>query len=189
MTSSDVVCDPSRVVEFSEQQLVDCDHECTDGDCDAGCNGGLMVNAFKFYQSTEACFETNYPYDGQDLECRQETCYHDSQRITDYYQSLDQDPEDIYDNLYYLGVHSIAVDASSMVFQFFSDGVINSDSCGTSLNHGVLLVGYIATDNAWKVKNSWGADWGSSGYVYIEKSDEVGPGFCGVNMDISRPNL
>ena len=38
---------------------------------------------------------------------------------------------------------TIALDAGSAAFQFYSSGVIKQgDNCGTSLNHGVVLVGY-----------------------------------------------
>jgi hypothetical protein len=43
-------------------------------------------------------------------------------------------------------------------------------SCGYSdkVNHAVVLVGY--TPDYWIVKNSWGSDWGLSGYVHITRS-------------------
>ena len=40
----------------------------------------------------------------------------------------------------------------------------------------------------WRVKNSWGADWGDSGYIQIAL--EGGPGekgICGINMQPSAP--
>ncbi|MBT2975943.1 C1 family peptidase, partial [Vibrio anguillarum] len=40
-----------ELVGLSEQQLVDCDHECDPvekNDCDAGCGGGLMTSAFEY---------------------------------------------------------------------------------------------------------------------------------------------
>ena len=46
--------------------------------------------------------------------------------------------------------------------------------CGSSLDHGVLAVGY--DDSAWLVKNSWGASWGEKGYVRLA----VGSDTCGL---------
>merc|ERR1711957_1037586 len=49
-------------MEFSEQQLVDCDHV----DEDAGCGGGLMDSAFKYLMSsTGVCSEETYGYTGK----------------------------------------------------------------------------------------------------------------------------
>jgi len=51
----------------------------------------------------------------------------------------------------------------------YSGGVIDDASCGTSLDHGVLAVGYDDSANPpyYLVKNSWGASWGDNGYVKI----------------------
>jgi len=59
--------------------------------------------------------------------------------------------------------------------------VITGTSCGTQLDHGVLVVGYgTDTDGTdyYIVKNSWGPDWGQSGYVWIGR--ESGAGVCGI---------
>ena len=48
---------------------------------------------------------------------------------------------------------SIWVDAEP--WQFYMGGIIDSSTCGTSLDHCVHLVGYKSTDNYWIVKNSW----------------------------------
>jgi len=54
----------------------------------------------------------------------------------------------------------IAVDASQ--WQTYNGGVMQSSSCGTRLDHAVLLVGVSQEHNAWIVRNSWGEGWGVS---------------------------
>ncbi|KAJ4870405.1 KDEL-tailed cysteine endopeptidase CEP1 [Raphanus sativus] len=60
---------------------------------------------------------------------------------------------------------SVAVDAGSSDFQFYSEGVFTG-RCGTELNHGVAAVGYGTTIDGtkyWIVKNSWGEEWERKG--------------------------
>lgn len=79
---------------------------------------------------------------------------------------------------------SVAIEADQSIFQFYSSGVIPSSSCGASLNHAVLLVGYgsyLGTDY-WLVKNSWGSSWGLAGYVMLQRSGTNGPDTCGIQL-------
>nr|KJB29612.1 hypothetical protein B456_005G110200 [Gossypium raimondii] len=59
-----------ELVSLSEQQLVDCDHECDPqqyGACDSGCNGGLMTSAFEYTLKVGGLErEKDYPYIGND---------------------------------------------------------------------------------------------------------------------------
>jgi len=87
-----------------------------------------------------------------------------------------------------VNLFSIAIQANQPCFQFYTSGVLTDDNCGQKLDHGVLAVGY-GTDNGvnyWKVKNSWGASWGESGYIRIEKSSKD---LCGVLDAPSFPSL
>ncbi|KAL8466721.1 hypothetical protein ACS0TY_035686 [Phlomoides rotata] len=63
-----------ELVSLSEQQLVDCDHECDPdevGSCDDGCNGGLMNNAFEYTLKVGGLqSEKDYPYTGTDGVCK-----------------------------------------------------------------------------------------------------------------------
>ena len=69
------------------------------------------------------------------------------------------------------GPLSICVDAAS--WQFYSGGVLKT--CGQQIDHCVQLTGYSTVDGtaAWNVRNSWGADWGQSGYIYIERGENL----------------
>jgi len=86
-----------------------------------------------------------------------------------------------------IGPVSIAIEADQPVFQLYTGGVISSASCGTNLDHGVLIVGY-GTDTAtnldyWLVKNSWGPKWGEKGYVRLVRNKNE----CGLNSAASYP--
>uniref|UniRef100_A0A5B7A823 Putative cysteine protease Cp3 n=1 Tax=Davidia involucrata TaxID=16924 RepID=A0A5B7A823_DAVIN len=70
-----------KLVSLSEQQLVDCDHECDPdepGSCDSGCNGGLMNSAFEYSLKAGGLMrEEDYPYTGTDRG----TCKFDKTKI------------------------------------------------------------------------------------------------------------
>ncbi len=63
---------------------------------------------------------------------------------------------------------SVAVDATN--WSAYKSGVFNN--CKANLNHGVLLVG--VSDQAWKVKNSWGTNWGESGFIRVARGNTCG---------------
>ena len=84
---------------------------------------------------------------------------------------------------------SVAVEADQNVFQFYSSGVLTA-ACGTNLDHGVLAVGYgtLSGQDFYLVKNSWGADWGSKGYIMLGRGPKFGAaGQCGIQMAASYP--
>ena len=85
---------------------------------------------------------------------------------------------------------SVAIEADKLVFQAYTGGVLNSDKCGTTLDHGVLAVGYGTEDGQdyYLVKNSWGASWGDAGYIKIANNGD-GDGICGIQLSATRPKM
>jgi len=171
---------------LSEQQLVDC----SDAEGNEGCDGGEMDDAFKYAEKEGGlCSETEYPYTGVDGTCKATTCGTKYNAIKSY-TDVTVDDETALETAVVSGCVSVAIEADQAAFQYYSSGVLTG-LCGTSLDHGVLVVGY-GTDGSqeyWKVKNSWGSTWGMAGYVYIcrDCSKNGVEGECGINMDPSYP--
>ena len=76
-----------------------------------------------------------------------------------------------------------SIDAASMSFYNYSEGIFDDPKCGTSLNHATLVVGYGAEYSTgkeyWIMKNSWGTYWGDEGYIKILITDDK-VGICGI---------
>lgn len=47
------------------------------------------------------------------------------------------------------------------------------------MNHGVVVVG-VDENGVWKVRNSWGANWGESGYIRLAAGNTCGVCIAGI---------
>lgn len=169
--------------DFSEQQLMDCSWKYGD----FGCNGGLMDNAFEYAIDNGMCLEDDVPYLAENHRCSEMTPCKIVAKFSKCYDVTPNNQQHLKEAVSHQPV-SIAIQADTRVFQFYKSGIIDSDDCGTQLDHGVLIVGYgeDSGQKYWIVKNSWGEDWGESGYVRIARSDETDdPGICGIAMQPS----
>jgi len=174
------------LISLSEQQLVDCSYK----EGNLGCNGGDMDAAFKYINSEGGlCTEAAYPYKGVDGSCQATTCGDKYDDIASY-DDVTIDSESALETATVSGCVSVGIEADQSAFQFYSSGIL-SGNCGTSIDHGVLVVGYgtSGSDEYWKVKNSWGTTWGEAGYVLICKDcDKNGSkGECGIYTGPSYP--
>jgi len=195
----------NKLTSFSEQLLVDCSHGCSNEPpygnvCNQGCNGGWQWNAFGdiiAWGGVET--EKEYPYTAVTGTCQMNnklltakianfTCLSNSSSS----KGANEDQMAAY--LVAHGPLSIAMDATPL--QSYSSGILDpnswwdpTDTCATQqLDHALLLVGFGVEDSEiwgktpyWIVKNSWGADWGESGYFRIIR----GAGACGINNAVS----
>jgi len=182
-TEGSVAIKTGKLNSLSEQQLVDCSTSYGN----MGCNGGLMDYAFEYIIGNGGiCSEEAYPYTGADGTCKSSSCQSVSSIAS--YQDVSQESEQALMAAVAQQPVSVAIEADQSGFQFYSSGVFGG-ACGTSLDHGVLVVGY-GTDSGkdyWKVKNSWGASWGSQGYILIERGLQSPYGECGILMEPSYP--
>ena len=98
---------------LSEQQLVDCSGSYGN----AGCDGGLMDNAFRYVIATGGlCSESEYAYTGEDGTCQSASCgtYYDA--ISNY-ADVTSDSEPSLEAAVAQGPVSIAIEADQYAFQ------------------------------------------------------------------------
>jgi len=171
----------NKLLSLSEQQLMDC----STGEGNQSCNGGLMDYAFEYVISSGIGSEDAYPYKAVDESCKSFSKVATISKYTDLAQTdaalasaVTQQPI------------AVAIEADQSAFQFYSSGVLTG-TCGTNLDHGVLAVGYGVLNNVqyWKVKNSWGASWGMNGYVLIQRGKAQSGGQCGILLASSYPTV
>merc|ERR1719473_1020084 len=144
-----------------------------------------MDNGFKFVESSGICLEADYPYTsggGTTGSCV--TGCKAAATLTGFTDVPAKD-EDALKSFVSSHPVSVAIEADKSAFQLYKGGVLDSTSCGEQLDHGVLAVGY-GTDGGkdyYKVKNSWGATWGESGYIRMVQ----GKNMCGIADSASYP--
>jgi len=171
-----------NLVSLSESNLVDCSW------LNHGCNGGMMDLAFRYAETYPLETEANYPYKASTgiFACKYDKSKGAVQVKT--YNDVTPKSSDAFKAALQNGPVSVAIEADQAVFHQYTGGIITSTSCGTSLDHGVLTVGYgvdAKVGEYYIVKNSWTTGWGEAGYVRIAVAD--GAGICGIQSQPSYP--
>jgi cathepsin L len=165
----------------AEQQLVDC----AGAQGNQGCNGGLMDYAFDYVIKNNGIgSEASYKYTARDGTCKKVP----SVSTISAYKDVAEGDEDALMEAVKMQPVAIAIEADQACFQFYHSGVLDDASCGTNLDHGVLLVGFdtnSAGKDYWIVKNSWGTSWGAQGYILFVR----GKNQCGLTLAASYPTV
>ena len=164
-----------ELVGLSEQQLVDCDSR------DGGCDGGNPKRAFHWIVNNGGITtESDYPYVAKKGQCRADSNV--AVRISGASYVLPYNNETVLAK--YVAQQPVAVlmDASGDNLQHYESGIYTGP-CNTSLNHGLLAVGYgVSAEGVqyWIVKNSWGQTWGQNGFMLMRKGADGRKGLCGI---------
>lgn len=164
---------------FSEEQTLDCDTT------SYGCNGGWPYSAYKYLiQAGGVESEADYPYTASGGQCNANPSDFEKCKPSSWkYVTQSQDESTMKNFLYNNSPLSICVDASS--WQFYSGGVIMASNCGTQIDHCVQATGWTTVQGtaAWIVRNSWGTDWGNSGYLYVQYGEDT----CAIAQEVTVP--
>jgi len=158
---------------LSPQQIVDCDTT------DDGCNGGEPTDAYEYVISTHGLDSLNsYPYTAEDGTCKFKPSAVVASIDNWKYGIQNGDENQMAANLASTSPFSICVDAQ--YWQDYTGGVLTAWECAwiNSLDHCVQATGFNTQGSSpyWIVRNSWGTDWGISGYILLQ----FGANTCGL---------
>ena len=165
---------------FSEQQLMDCSSSFGNMSCD----GGLMDNAFDYIKEHGVTDESNYPYTAMDsYRCHKEKISNGFSISS--YTDIADDQNSL---VAAIARQPVSIAIYSNPIQLYESGIYNNWGCSDNVDHGVLAVGYGSESGQdfFKVKNSWGADFGEHGYFRVARRDH-GSGICGCTTNASYP--
>lgn len=172
-----------KLLQLSEQQLVDCAQAFNNH----GCSGGLPSQAFEYIKYNKGLMtEDDYPYTAKDGTCKYKLEFA-AAFVKEVVNITMFDEMGMVDAVARHNPVSMAYEVTSD-FMHYHSGVYSSTECHNTtdkVNHAVLAVGYGAENSTpyWIVKNSWGPSWGMKGYFFIER----GKNMCGLAACSSYP--
>jgi len=182
MLESDYFLRFGKLYDLSTQQVTSCDPY------DGGCAGGNAVNAWAYANSTGGITQaSNYPYTSgttqQTGSCQTSKI---KNKVVSACESLwiSLGAGDEGNMIIDIPLTPLSVAVAADYWQTYESGVVSaSDGCGPSaaypINHNVQVTGFNEKQNYYIVRNSWGTDWGNSGFIYIEASADV----CGIAQE------
>lgn len=156
---------------LSEQQVVSCDVY------DWGCEGGNTETAYMYIaKSGGLVTDSDYPYTSYwAVTGSCQTSKLTSRILTiDGFYTLKSETE-MQNYVLSTGPLSVCLDASS--WASYTGGIVSS--CGMDVDHCVQVVGVDTENKYWKLRNSWGTDWGVDGFIYLS----LGSNTCDITYD------
>jgi len=164
-----------KLMELSEQQILDCTPNPNQCGGTGGCNGATQELAFNYTHygidnmQPGLSLESQYPFQGYSQAC-QESKISNVVTVSGYVTLPFNNYSALMNAVVNLG--PIAISAAAEPWQTYESGVFSSD-CGTDVDHAIQLVGYGHDSSVnldyWQVRNSWSASWGENGYIRVAR--------------------
>lgn len=164
-----------KSVDLSEQEIIDCGR----GYYTAGCNGGSDMGVISYIKTKGIGYESDYPYKAKRDFCKTNETNHARVNVT-FNKIVTNDPGGneyaLMQQLLKHGPVITAVDHLHESFMRYKSGIYYEPDCNNSnrySSHSVLLVGFGRSEDGvdyWTIKNSFGKEWGESGYFRIARN-------------------
>lgn len=156
-------------IKLSPQFLMNCVENPQMCGGTGGCRGATAELAFNLTARAGIPVDADVPYLGNNSFCG--SSYPQAAAINDGYHKLTvNDPQELETAIATIGPIAVAVAAST--WRRYGGGIL-SGSCSSRdcvINHAVLAVGY--DQDYWLIRNSWGAQWGESGYIRLTRAND-----------------
>ncbi|KAF0715547.1 Aste57867_3324 [Aphanomyces stellatus] len=168
-------------VDLSEQQVTSC---CTEGGS-RGCMGGRSAHALNYVAINGLCMNSDWPYtSGQsgDTGWCNNNCTKKKLAIG---KPVAVQGEAALVTALNVQPATVLVEAGNSVWQNYQGGIV-TQCPGAANDHAVIAVGY--DGQSYKVRNSWGTNWGEAGYIRLQRN-AGGNGMCNVVSEIDFPQL
>ena len=160
----------TKKVSLSEQEYVECATKRN------GCMGGFSDDCYTYSKIKDRIAPTSdYPYTGKDSrKCK----------AARKANALKDNHVKVVGDLFTKGNAALLQQASEHIvavavyvnndFEAYSEGIYTDEKCQKEPNHEVAVVGYGVMNGKqyWKVRNSWGQEWGQKGYIFMDREEE-----------------
>ena len=150
-----------------------------------------MHNVFDYALDKGGIFtESQYPYKASEGEaCLKPQGDRVKDLLKDYKRFQAHNSTEFRDFLSYDGLITVGIDIKDLLM--YKEGVFDGE-CSSRINHAVVIVGFGRNkrdgQKFWKIRNSWGNQWGESGYFRLARHDFDGvEESCGITQYAVSP--
>lgn len=184
-----------KPADFSVQELIDCVPNPNECGGKGGCEGATVELAMNYTQHRGLATATQVPYVAATQSCLRNSFLAKGNSLTTSRAGDDGNlgarfgltgftvlPSNSYMPLLEaVATGPVAVSVAADAWNLYDSGIFDG-SCGNIVDHAVTLFGYgkEAGTKYWIVKNSWGGDWGESGYIRLVRGDNE-ESHCGID--------
>lgn len=177
---------------FSAQELVNCVPNPQECGGEGGCHGATVELGMQYAQEQGLHTDEEVPYKGSDMPCRSGESKSFLQTKGGgggssfglvAWRTLPVNKEEpLARALVELGPVAVSVAARS--WGSYHRGIFDACSKDCVIGHAVTLYGYgkEGPHKYWKIRNSWGPNWGENGYIRLMRHGDE-EGYCGEDND------